>query len=490
MDYFPVFLNLRRRQVIVVGGGQIASRKAELIGKSGARMTIIAPTLSPAMRALIIRFGYQHLPQAWEGDQSDPLLNDAHVVIAATDEPEVNASVHRCAVARHIPVNVVDEPSLCTFIMPAIVDRSPIVIAMSSGGRSPVLLRQMRTRLERLLPTGLGRLAGFLGRFRDTVATALPDFTARRRFWEDLLASTVPDLVYAGRDREASRELMLSISDYQGDAIQKGAVYLIGAGPGDPELLTLKGQRLLQRADVVIYDRLVPVGVLEMCRREAELIYVGKKQGDHPVPQEEIGAMLVRLAREGNRVARLKGGDPFVFGRGGEELSELVRADVDFEVVPGISAANGAASYAGIPLTHRDHAQSVSFWTGHKRNDRLDLDWSSMVTAGQTLVFFMARPNARLITDQLVQHGLAPTTPVAVVSAATTPKQKVVRTSLHRLPDAAAATDPELPVLLIIGTVVNLREDIVWFADEMDQTAAVFPRHLKVADSTAGSSVA
>ena len=479
MDYFPVFLDLRGRTAIVVGGGQIASRKAELIAKSGARIVVVSPDMSAPMRRAAQTCGFE-----WHSKHYDDQdLIGANLVIAATDDVQVNAQVHRDATARCIPVNVVDQPELCTFIMPAIVDRSPIVVAISSGGRSPVLLRQIRMQLERMLPSKLGRLAAFLGRFREQVAGALSDFSLRRRFWEDLLDGPVPELVYAGQEQKAASSLCAALDVARSDRRAAGGVYLIGAGPGDAELLTLKGQRLLQKADVVVYDRLVPVGVLEMCRREAELIYVGKRNGDHPVPQEQISALLVTLAREGKRVARLKGGDPFVFGRGGEELEELVAAGLDFEVVPGVSAANGAASYAGIPLTHRDHAHSVSFWTGHKRGDGLDLDWSAMATGTQTLVFFMGRPNATGIARELIGHGRAPTTPVAVVSAATTSRQHVVRTSLQQMPAAVAATDRELPVLLIIGSVVNLRQDFAWFADRSEPQAPVFPRHLSVASA-------
>lgn len=476
MDYLPIFMKLQDREAVVIGGGVIASRKAALIAKSGPRLTIISPEISDAMRVPVENGDY-----VWIEREFVPAdLDSAHIVIAATDDAAVNRNVHSAAMRRLIPVNVVDTPELCSFILPAIVDRSPVVVAISTGGRSPVLARFVKSQLERMLPSRLGRLADICGRLRNRVKRRVKNALERRRFWEHLFESNFPDFVYAGRDEDALRHVEINLSrEPSGNARSSGAVYLIGAGPGDPELLTLKAQRLLQRADVVLYDRLVPVGVLEMCRREAELIYVGKRNGDHPVSQDKIGSLLVEHAEMGRRVARLKGGDPFIFGRGGEELQVLTESGVDFQVVPGVSAANGSASYAGIPLTHRDHAQSVSFWTGHSRDGGLDLDWSSMCQSRQTLVFYMGSSNAALISKQLIGHGMAVTTPVAVVQAATTPRQKVLCTSIYKLRDVGEVLDRSLPTLIIVGSVVKLRTDLDWFGGDPDSSAAVFPRHLR-----------
>ncbi|MEL7312403.1 MAG: siroheme synthase CysG [Pseudomonadota bacterium] len=477
MDYLPIFMDLKGRHAVVVGGGTIASRKAELIAKSGVSMTIVADRIAPAMEAAIDRLGFKWLEKKFE--PSD--VETAHIVVAATDDEQVNAHVQRAASARRIPVNVVDAPELCSFIMPAIVDRSPVMIAISTGGKSPVLARHVRSFLERTLPSQLGRLGTLFGKFRARVAERMASFAERRNFWEMVMDSAIPDLVYAGRDDEATERLNETLSNEQWRLPKCGRVHLIGAGPGDAELFTIKGQRLLQKADVVVYDRLVPVGVLEMCRREAETIYVGKRSGDHPLPQEQISALLIRLARQGKCVVRLKGGDPFTFGRGGEELAELLEAGIDAQVVPGVSSANGAAAYAGIPLTHRDHAHSVSYWTGHLKAETLDqLDWRGMATGRQTLVFFMARPNASRIADHLLENGLSAVTPTAIVMAATTPRQQVIRTTLKAMPERMDQTDRELPALLIIGSVVGLRSRLEWYDGGSDQSEIVFPRHCSV----------
>ncbi|MDX1516701.1 MAG: siroheme synthase CysG, partial [Woeseiaceae bacterium] len=326
MDYLPVFMDLRGREALIVGGGVVASRKAALVAKAGACLTIVSAALSPAMRTLLRDERHRWIARNF--DDSDVAAAD--LVIAATDDGDINRRVYEAASRWRIPVNVVDAPAQCSFILPAIVDRSPAIIAVSTGGRSPVLARHVKALLERLLPARLGRLAAFCGRLRRRVAAAVPEPAARRRFWESQLEGHVPELVYAGRSRDAEAAIAAELEACDADRAPRGEVYLIGAGPGDPELLTLKAQRLLQRADVVLYDRLVPVGVLEMCRREAEAVYVGKRCGDHPVPQQEISAMLVDYAQQGKRVARLKGGDPFVFGRGGEELEALAEAGIDF----------------------------------------------------------------------------------------------------------------------------------------------------------------
>ncbi len=472
MEYLPMFMNLRGKRALVVGGGVIASRKATLLASCGAEIRVVSPDISNAMtrwaqdaNATIVQRAYQ-----------DADLDGAVLVIAATDDASVNRQVHDDACRRNLPVNVADQTDLCTFILPAIVDRSPVIVAVSTGGRSPVLARFTKAMLERLVPQALGSLAQFCGRWRDAFKRRIADESMRRRAWETFFESEVPELIYAGNRSEAENRVNEIIEQANYPQAKKGAVYLIGAGPGDPELMTLRGQRLLQRADVVLYDRLVPIDVLQLCRREAELIYVGKRHGDHPVPQDEITQQLIDYALEGKRVARLKGGDPFVFGRGGEEIEALAGHGIDFEVVPGISAANGCAAYSGIPLTHRDHAQGFSCWTGHLKNGALDLDWEHIAGSRQTQVFFMGLRAAETISRELIGHGLPATTPVALVAAGTTRQQQVWRCSLKGLPAEARKRFSDMPTLIIVGTVVNLRRSLSWFQGS-DSPSPVFPRH-------------
>ncbi|MEL7185184.1 MAG: siroheme synthase CysG [Pseudomonadota bacterium] len=474
MDYLPVFMDMREKRALIVGGGLVASRKAALVAKSGPAMTVVSPEISDAMRVEVEAGNFRWI----EREFRDEDVAGSSLVIAATDKHAVNQSVYAAASSRGIPVNVADEPELCSFILPAIVDRSPLVVAVSTGGNSPVLARWTKALFDRMLPARLGRLARLCGRLRPSVAERLHEPRARRKYWEDLLAGPIPDAVYAGRDHEAHRLAMAGLDQAADKGAPDGRVYLVGAGPGDPELMTLKGQRVLQKADVVLYDRLVPIEILEMCRREAEMVYVGKRNGDHPIPQQEISELLIGHATKGKCVVRLKGGDPFIFGRGGEELEQLAELGVPFEVVPGISSANGMASYAGIPLTHRDHAQSVSFWTGHTRDGSLDLDWQGMCSSGQTLVFFMGRANASLISEQLIEHGKCPSEPVALVQAATTRRQHIVRTSLATLPAASERLDLSLPTMIVIGSVVSLSSKLRWFEGCLDETIPVFPPHL------------
>ena len=474
MDYLPIFMNMRDKHALVVGGGLVASRKVALVAKSGPSVTIVSPEISDAMRMEVDAGNFRWIAREFRDED----VTGTSLVIAATDRAEVNKCVYESASRRGIPVNVADEPELCTFILPAIVDRSPLVVAVSTGGNSPVLARWTKTLFERVLPGRLGRLARLCGRLRPSVGARLHEPRARRRYWEDLLDGPVPDAVFAGRDRQALELAMAGIDSAVEAGPPTGSVYLVGAGPGDPELITLKGQRVLQKADVVLYDRLVPIQVLDMCRREAELVYVGKCNGDHPIAQEDISKLLVKYASQGKCVVRLKGGDPFIFGRGGEELEQLARLGIPFQVVPGISSANGMASYAGIPLTHRDHAQSVSFWTGHTRNASLSLDWAGMCSSGQTLVFFMGRTNASVISRKLIEYGKCPSVPVALVQAATTPRQHTICTSLADLPAASERLDSSLPTMIVIGSVVSLSKQFAWFDGYRDDTIPVFPPHL------------
>jgi uroporphyrin-III C-methyltransferase/precorrin-2 dehydrogenase/sirohydrochlorin ferrochelatase len=388
------------------------------------------------------------------------------VTIAATSDAAVNRAVAAAARERRIPVNVVDQPALCSFILPSIIERAPLVVAVSSGGASPVLARLLRARLETLIPAGYGRLAALAGAFRDRVKARFKP-QERRRFWERTLQGPIAELVFSGRDAEARAALQAALDDKrlagQGLSLTGGEVSLVGAGPGDPDLLTFRALRLMQQADVVVYDRLVSQPVLDLVRLEAERIYAGKERAKHTLPQEDISHLLVRLAREGKRVVRLKGGDPFIFGRGGEEIDTLAAAGIPFQVVPGITAAAGCASYAGIPLTHRDYAQSVVFVTGHMQDGSMNLNWKALAQPHQTIVFYMGLVGIEILCRELAAHGLPATTPAALVQAGTTPQQRVLTGTLESLPRIVRESGVKAPTLIIIGEVVTLRERLKWF---------------------------
>ena len=463
MDFLPVFLNMRGRRALIVGGGVIAARKAALVQSAHPDITVVSPVVKPAMAELAAQHDFVVFRRQFE----DADLDGVSLVIAATDDEAVNQSVYRAAERRRIPVNVADQPELCSFILPSIVDRSPAIVAVSTGGRSPVLARYMKSWLEQRLPFGLASFTQLLGEYRERVKQALADTTQRRRFWDRIIDGPIGDLALNGRSDAARGAIENALTDWDSSRAARGCVYLIGAGPGDPELMTLRGLRLLQRADVVLYDRLIPTALLQLCRREAELIYVGKQARSHVVSQQTIGEMLVERAGRGQIVARLKGGDPFVFGRGGEELEALATAGVDFQVVPGVSAANGCAAYAGVPLTHRDHATGVSFWTGHMKDGELDLPWAKMVPTHHTQVIFMGLRSLPVVAQRMIEHGTAATTPAAVISAGTTVAQRVVVAPLADLPGAAANAELPSPALVIIGDVVGLREQLNWHGSEM-----------------------
>ena len=458
MDLLPIFINIKNKKCVVVGGGEVAFRKATLLLRAGADLNIVAPVLSDELRKLCV--DTDCAITAREFEEAD--INNAILVVAATDDLKTNERVSVIASTLNIPVNVVDQPHLCSFIMPSIVDRSPIVVAISSGGSSPILTRKLKELNEAMIPGRIDKLAELLGSFRGRVKNEINDFSARIRFWENVLDSEIPELVYNGQDDEARSALDNWLTNPQNDRVG-GEVYLVGAGPGDPDLLTLRALRLMHKADVVLYDRLVSPEVLLKLRPDAQKIYVGKRSADHPVPQETINEMLVRLAKEGNRVLRLKGGDPFIFGRGGEELESLAAAGIPFQVVPGITAASGCASYAGIPLTHRDYSQSVRFLTGHTKDGRVPLEWELLVKEQQTLVFYMGLAGLPDICDQLLKHGMSSSTPVAVIQQGTTQTQKVVVGNLNKIADLAVEKEIQAPTIIIIGEVVKLQESLSWF---------------------------
>lgn len=457
MDFLPLFHILRGRRALLVGGGDVALRKARLLSDAGAVLRVVAPEVHSELRELIEEGTGELLLRPYaQGD-----LQDCVLVIAATDDESLNAQVSRDAHERGVPVNVVDAPALCSVIFPAIVDRSPLVVAVSSGGDAPVLARLLRAKLETWIPATYGQLAGLASRFRERVKQRLPDLQQRRKFWEDVFQGPVAERMLAGQPNEAERLLADKLESPQPES--RGEVYLVGAGPGDPDLLTFRALRLMQQADVVLYDRLVAPAILELCRRDADRLYVGKRRADHAVPQDEINRQLVELAQQGKRVLRLKGGDPFIFGRGGEEIDELAANGIPFQVVPGITAASGCAAYAGIPLTHRDYAQSVRFVTGHLKDGTTDLPWNDLVAPGQTLVFYMGLVGLPVICEQLVRHGRSADTPAALVQQGTTVHQRVFTGTLANLPELVAEHEVHAPTLVIVGEVVQLREKLAWF---------------------------
>ncbi|MWK58230.1 uroporphyrinogen-III C-methyltransferase [Pseudomonas otitidis] len=457
MDFLPLFHNLQGRHVLVVGGGEIALRKARLLADAGACLRVVAPEIDSQLVALVEQSqGLVHRRGYASGD-----LEGAVLVIAATDDEPLNAQISRDAQARGVPVNVVDAPALCSVIFPAIVDRSPLIVAVSSAGDAPVLARLIRAKIETWIPSAYGQLAGLAKRFRQQVKQLFPDVQQRRVFWEDVFQGPIAERVLSGQPAEAERMLAERVAG--GAPKPLGEVYLVGAGPGDPDLLTFRALRLMQQADVVLYDRLVAEPIIEMCRRDAERIYVGKRRADHAVPQEQINRLLIDLAKQGKRVLRLKGGDPFIFGRGGEEIGELAAHGIPFQVVPGITAASGCAAYAGIPLTHRDHAQSVRFVTGHLKDGSSDLPWADLTSPGQTLVFYMGLVGLPIICEQLVRHGRSADTPAALVQQGTTRNQRVFTGTLGNLPQLVAEHEVHAPTLVIVGEVVKLRDQLAWF---------------------------
>ncbi len=462
MEYLPLFFKLDNKTAVLVGGGQVALRKATLLVRARAQVKVIAHEILPELAELVS----QNNGEAIVGEYQAQMLENVDLVIAATDNLSLNGQVHDDAVARHIPVNVVDKPELCSFIFPAIVDRSPLVIGVSSGGESPVLSRLMRAKLETWIPQGYSRLGKLVGQFREQVKERFTTINARRTFWEKTLQGQVAEKVFAGREEEAAQLLQANLDAADPDQ-QIGEVYLVGGGPGDPELLTFKALRLMQQADVVLYDSLVSDEVVDLCRRDADKVFVGKRRDNHAVPQDGINQLLIDYALQGKRVLRLKGGDPFIFGRGGEELESLKEKNIPFQVVPGITAASACSTYAGIPLTHRDYAQSVKLVTGQLKNRTTDLNYAELIHPNQTVVFYMGLHTLPVLAENLIEHGKPAETPAAVVSKGTTRDQQVLIGTLADIAEKQAQAQLEAPALIIVGEVVNLHENLTWFGDQV-----------------------
>ena len=471
MDYLPIFLAVRGEPCLLVGGAAAAEPKARLLLRAGAKLVVVAADLTPGLRELIGRAGVTWHRRAFrDGD-----LDGMRLVIVAVGDEALAHTVATAARERGIPVNAVDRRPLCSFILPSILDRSPLIAAVSTGGAAPLLARILRTRLETIIPSQFGRLARFIGEIRPEVLARIPDSTLRRRFLEGVVDGPVGEQVLAGSEDEARGAIAGALATNE-SAGATGEVYLVGAGPGDPDLLTFRALRLMQKADVVVYDRLVSNAVLDMTRRDAERIYAGKQPGYHAIPQHEINDLLARLALDGKRVLRLKGGDPFIFGRGGEEIETLASLGIPFQVVPGITAASGCAAYAGIPLTHRDHAQSCIFVTGRRKIEEDTLDWDSLVRPNQTVVVYMGLAGLETICNGLLRHGIPPETPAALIEQGTTAAQVVHTGTVGTLPSAIAGKGVRAPTLAIVGHVVRLRDKLDWYHPRRSADSAFISR--------------
>ena len=446
LDYLPLHFNLKGQTVLVVGGGDVAYRKVELLIAAQANIRLVALEVRAQLRELIGKKGV-----ITTGPYDSVFIEGVVLVISATSNKSVNKRVYSDATSAGIPVNVVDTPELCSVIFPGIVDRSPVIISVSTGGATPVLARYIKSLIDSVVPQRIARLATYLKEKRQALKECFPNFNVRRKLMESFLASPGKEMAQNNLFIEADRYLFQDSPN-----IAQGEVYLVGAGPGDPDLLTLRALQLLQTADVILYDNLVSNLVLERARRDAYKEFVGKRSGYKSTTQEDINTMLVRLAREGQRVVRLKGGDPFIFGRGGEEMDALITEGIPFQVIPGISAANGCAAYAGIPLTHRDYSQSVRFVTGHPKDGVVNLIWDELVQLDQTLVFYMGMGGLASICEKLIEHGMSKKMPIAIISKGTTPEQRTVRGDLNNILDNVAKAKLEAPTLIIIGRVVAL----------------------------------
>jgi uroporphyrin-III C-methyltransferase/precorrin-2 dehydrogenase/sirohydrochlorin ferrochelatase len=459
MNYLPLFIDTAGKKCLIVGGGNVASRKLIPILKSKMLVTMVSPDITNEILDTIKGAeNFNH--EKREFIDSD--INDQFLIVAATNDKNVNAYVAKIAKDHNILVNMAEDSSVGNTLIPSVVDRDPIKIAISSGAASPILTRLVKTKLETVIPYSYSKLAEVMMEYRSKVKDTFSKIIDRRNFWEVFLDGPVSEMVLSGQIDKAKKALDQSLLEKK-ILKRTGEVYLVGAGPGDPELLSFKALRLMQKADVVIYDRLVSEPIMNLIRQDAEKIYVGKQRADHAMPQENINQLLARLALEGKKVLRLKGGDPFIFGRGGEEIESLIHDDIPFQIVPGITAASGCASYAGIPLTHRDHSQACIFVTGHLRDGTVNLNWKMLAHEKQTLVFYMGMHGSKIICEELIKHGLKETTPAALIAKGTTADQEVIIGNLKNMPQIIMDNKIVPPTLLIIGDVVTLHNKLKWF---------------------------
>lgn len=462
MKYFPFFLQLDQLPCLIVGGGSVAERKLDLLIKAKADITIISLEFSD----YILDLAKTHNIRCIKKEYSNKILeeNKYNFVISATNDVSLNERVAKDCKKYNIIVNVVDQPEICDFIFPSILERGDITVAVSTGGASPVLARVLRTKLETMVPGSYGKLAEIVSANRIKVREKMKKFSSNKIFWEKMLNGKFLELVLSGKTDEAKSFLDEQIDNFDEDIANQGEVYLVGAGPGDPDLLTFKALRLMQQADIALYDRLVHPSIVDLIRRDATKIYVGKERDNHVVRQEEINELLVKYAKEGKKVLRLKGGDPFIFGRGGEEIETLADEKIAFQVVPGITSASGCSTYSGIPLTHRDYAQSCIFVTGHLKKGKLELDWEKLIQENQTIVFYMGLVSIDIICEELIKHGLSELTPCALIQQGTTNTQKEYISILKDMPTVVKTKKPKAPTIFIIGGVVTLRDKLKWYS--------------------------
>lgn len=464
MKHLPLFFDLHGRRALLVGGGTRAARKLDLLLRAGCRVSLFA---GPAgdFGAEVAPLAEHELVSVGAGAAGADDFEGCVLAIGADEDDAENRRISELARVAGVPVNVPDSPELSDFIFPAVVDREPVTVAVSSGGAAPILTRILKARLETMIPAAYGHLGDLAGAFRARVMEAIASPVARRRFWENVLEGRVAEFVFSGQPAEARRQLEAQLAEAAAETggVAMGEVYLVGAGPGDPDLVTFRALRLMQRADVVLYDRLIGDKILNLVRRDAERIYVGKSTSRHTVPQDELSGLLVKLAREGKRALRLKGGDPFLFGRGGEEIEALAAEGIPFQVVPGVTAAAGCAAYAGIPLTHRDHAQACVFVTGHGKDGAVDLDWPALIRPDQTVVVYMGLGLLEPIAAGFIEHGAAADTSVAVVERGTRPDQRVVIGTLADIAGRVTEAGLKSPSLIIVGSVVGLHKVLSWY---------------------------
>ena len=457
MESFPVFINIKDKPVTIIGGGDIALRKVRLLIKADPKITVISKVICRELKELLIQHNHQGIQKSFQAsDLKDPIL-----IIAATNNIKINKQISILAQKKNILINVVDQPQLCTFTMGSIIERDSLVVSISSGGKAPVLVRSIREKIETLIPQSYSELVSFSGNLRSIVKRKIKSGIKRRIFWEQFFESDyIQNFILAPKKLNSRlfNKILLGMRKQK-----TGEVYLVGAGPGERDLLTIRALHLMQKCDICIYDNLVSKDILELVRRDADLIYAGKKQDQHTLSQNKINSLLIKFAKQGKRVLRLKGGDPFIFGRGGEEIESLMKNKILFQVVPGITAANGVASYSGIPLTHRDHAQSCLFLTGHLKDGSIDFEWPKLIVKNQTLVVYMGLLSLNELVKNLLLHGMVKKMPIAIIESGTTSKQKVIIGELSNIKEKVSKLKIKSPALIIIGSVIKLRSKLDWF---------------------------